>query len=380
MHILLLEPYLTGSHRSWAEEYARFSAHTVHILGLPGRFWKWRMHGGAITLARQFLAHPFPVDVLVATDMLDLTTFLALTRRHTAGIPCALYFHENQLTYPWSPQDRDVAARRDRHYGFINFASALAADALFFNSPYHMEAFFEALPPFLRHFPDFRELETVEQLQARAKVLPLGLDLRRLDAHRPPTGVSPSRPPRIVWNHRWEYDKNPSDFFEALYTLAERQLDFEVVLLGENFRNAPEEFTQARVRLGERIVQFGYEASFAAYACHLWQADLLPVTSRHDFFGASVVQAMYCGCYPLVPDRLAYPWLIPSALHSRHLYRTPAELVERLAHLLRHPPTPADTAPLRAAVRRFDWETMAPRYDRAFEALAEGGATKKPTR
>ncbi|MDM8530026.1 DUF3524 domain-containing protein [Anaerolineales bacterium HSG25] len=181
MKILLLEPYYTGSHAEWADGYARHSRHQVDLLTLPGRFWKWRMHGGAVTLARQFLALPTKPDLILATDMVDLTSFLALTRPHTANIPVALYFHENQLTYPWSPTDRDVAQQRDKHYGFINYTSALSADMVLFNSGYNRDSFLSALPNLLKHFPDFNELPSVQQIADKSQVLPLGLDLARFD-------------------------------------------------------------------------------------------------------------------------------------------------------------------------------------------------------
>ncbi|MCS5640060.1 MAG: DUF3524 domain-containing protein, partial [Candidatus Marinimicrobia bacterium] len=50
MKILIVEPFLSGSHKAWAESYAKHSKHEVEIISLPGRFWKWRMHGGAVTL------------------------------------------------------------------------------------------------------------------------------------------------------------------------------------------------------------------------------------------------------------------------------------------------------------------------------------------
>ena len=130
MRIMIVEPFFTGSHAAWAEEYARCSRHRVDILRLGGHHWKWRMHGGAVTLARRFLQADALPDLILASDMLDLTVFLALTRSRTAAIPAALYFHENQIGYPWSPQDQDPLARRDQHYGFINYSSALAADSL----------------------------------------------------------------------------------------------------------------------------------------------------------------------------------------------------------------------------------------------------------
>ena len=66
------------------------------------------MHGGAVTLARMFMESELQPDLILTTDMLDLTIFLSLTRSRTANIPTAIYFHENQLSYPWSTTDRDV--------------------------------------------------------------------------------------------------------------------------------------------------------------------------------------------------------------------------------------------------------------------------------
>jgi len=187
MNILILEPYFTGSHAAWAKGYAEFSRHHVNIHHLKGQYWKWRMHGGAVTLAGKFLESNIRPDLILATDMLDVTTFLALTRRKTGHIPLAIYFHENQLSYPWSPADRDVLHQRDKHYGFINYVSALASDAVFFNSGYHRDTFLEELPRLLKHFPDYRSLVNIHRISAKSQVLHLGLDLERLDKH-------PSRP------------------------------------------------------------------------------------------------------------------------------------------------------------------------------------------
>ena len=154
MKILIIEPYFTGSHKQWAEGYKRHSSHEIKILSIKGQFWKWRMHGGAITLAKMFDAMDWLPDLILATDMLDLNTFLSLTRNKSNGIPTAIYFHENQLSYPWSPDDRDIKNKRDSHYGFINYSSALAADKVFFNSKFHMKSFLNSLSPFLKKFPD----------------------------------------------------------------------------------------------------------------------------------------------------------------------------------------------------------------------------------
>ncbi|RME99683.1 MAG: DUF3524 domain-containing protein, partial [Bacteroidetes bacterium] len=125
MRIALIEPFFTGSHRRWAEGWQAHSAHDIHLLTLAGRHWKWRMHGGAVTLAEALLALEQAPEVIVATDMLDLATFAALIRPTYPQVPLLLYMHENQLTYPWSPTDEDVRLRRDRHYAWINYTSTL---------------------------------------------------------------------------------------------------------------------------------------------------------------------------------------------------------------------------------------------------------------
>jgi len=368
LKILLLEPYFTGSHAAWALGCQDFSRHQVEILSLKGQFWKWRMHGGAVTLARRFLAGDYQPDLIVATDMLDLAGFLALTRRRTAGIPAAVYFHENQLAYPWSPDDRDIAQQRDHHYGFINYASALAADAVFFNSRYNKDSFLNALQPFLKHFPDFNELSTIDEIQRKSSVLPLGLDLSRFDHYKQQNDPGP---PIVLWNHRWEFDKNPAEFFQALNAVDASGVNFRLALLGENFRNVPAEFQAAKSRYGSRIVHYGYAKSMADYAGWLWRSHVLPVTSRHDFFGISVIEAVYCGCRPLLPKRLAYPEIFADENQAGIFYNDFDDLTRRLREALVQADTPHN-ASLRQGIEKYHWENMAPIYDAAFEDVVHG--------
>lgn len=370
MKIALLEPFMTGSHASWANGYATHSRHTVEIYSLEGKYWKWRMHGGAVSLARQFRARGFSPDLLLATDMLDLTTFLALTRDLTAGLPCALYFHENQLSYPWSPDDADPVLQRDAHYCFINYTSALAADLVGFNSTYHRRDFLTRLPAFLNNFPDNCEPDTVVQIGAKSITLPLGLDLDALERARPVlTDSSQDAAPLILWNHRWEYDKNPEEFFGALFALQEQGIDFKLAVLGEAYRQQPAIFATARERLQDHIVHWGYVETYAEYAGWLWRANILPVTSIHDFFGISVVEAIYCGCFPLLPLRLAYPEHVDPVRHPQCFYQDSADMVTALVKICT---THAWRNFNVDVVKGYNWGKMVPQYDAAFAALVAG--------
>ena len=361
MKILLIEPYFTGSHKSWAEGFKEHSKHEVEILSLSGHYWKWRMHGGAVSLARKLNELKWSPDLILATDMLDLTTFLSLTRKKTSHLPTAIYFHENQLTYPWSPTDRDVLKERDNHYCFINYASALAADRVFFNSDYHRNVFLEELKNFLKNFPDNNELNTIEQIRIKSSTLHLGLDLQVFDQTRPAETEKEYRAV-ILWNHRWEYDKNPEDFFNALYQLDEHGVEFKLVVLGENFSRKPEVFLKAQERLGEKILHYGYAGDFESYVIWLWKADIIPVTSNQDFFGISLVEAMYCNCFPLLPKRLAFPEHIPEKYHPTFFYKNQSDLVKRLKGLIFNVKV-IRKQNIRQFIEHYDWKRIIQQYD-----------------
>lgn len=358
MHITLIEPFYTGSHQQWAEGFRKYSSHEIQILSLKGRHWKWRMFGGAVSLARIFKEEVKKTDLILVSDMLDLTTFLGLTKNETQGIPVAIYFHENQLTYPWSPTDEDTKTGRANEYAFMNYTSALAADYLFFNSQYHLDSFVNALPAFLKQFPDYRELENVEIIKAKCNVLYLGMDLQRFDAFSP--FEIEQKTPVILWNHRWEYDKNPDAFFKLLFRLKNENIDFQLIVLGEKYRRYPKIFGEAKEKLNNRILHFGFADTFEEYARWLKTADLLPVTSNQDFFGGSIVEAMYCETMPLLPNRLAYPEHLKN---KDFLYDSDEELYAKMKAFLGKKSFSKNTV-FSDWVKGYDWQNCISYYDK----------------
>lgn len=359
----------------WAEGYRTASKHEISILSLKGRHWKWRMHGAAVTLAREFIEKMHCPDLIVATDMLDLATFLGLTRKETAHIPVALYFHENQLTYPRSAKDTDDKMGRDAHYAFLNFTSALSADKVFFNSWYHHDSFLSELPEFLKKYPDHNELDAVEAIRVKSKVLHLGMDLKVLKLDDLPTENSKEAPAVILWNHRWEYDKNPEAFFNALFELKERDVAFSLVVLGESYSRTPSIFDLAKDRLADRILHWGFCESRNEYAKWLYRSDIIPVTSNQDFFGGSVVEAIFCNTIPLVPDRLAFKEHIPESEHDRFVYGKEEDLADRI-QMMCEQVAELRTYDTRIWVEKYDWEIMSEEYDRQFSMLVNNGCIK----
>ncbi len=370
LQVWAVEPYFGGSHRQFLEGWQAVGQHQVQLHTLPGRHWKWRMHGGALRLAeeaeRRLGQGELPPQVVFASGMLDVPTYLMLAPPELLRAPCLLYMHENQLTYPLPP-----GVERDLTYGVRQLAGAAAAERLLFNSEFHRKEFLEACSALLDEVPDEPPRAIVDAVAAKAKVLPLGLDLRRFDRARPARAEGGKLPPLILWNQRWEYDKAPGDFFRALYALQELEVDFRVAVAGPNRGLPTREFVEARERLGPRVVHWGMAQSFAEYAELLWSADLVVSTALHEFFGAAVCEAIYCGCRPLLPDRLSYPELIPPEVHGEVLYGE-GGLVPLLERALREG-RPWSEDWQRTWVSRYDWGVMAPRYDgEVWSAWEEG--------
>ncbi|MBX0329870.1 DUF3524 domain-containing protein [Oscillochloris sp. ZM17-4] len=360
MHILWLDPFHGGSHAAVSAGYAAHSLHQVTLLSLPiDGGWRWRMRGGAVSLARLARELGARPDLIVASDMLDLATFRALTADQLAGVPAAIYFHENQLTYPLPP-----GRKRDLSLAWVNYTSALAADAVIFNSAFHRRAFLAALPDLLGRYHDYQELQTVAEVAAKAHVLPPGVDLAGLEG--PPEGDG--GPPVILWSSRWEYDKQPEAFFAGLDALERRGADFRLIVAGEHIDpNAPA-FAEARARWAARSIHWGYAASRQAYARLLRRADVLVSTAIQEFFGIGVVEAMFCGCAPILPRRLNYPDLIPAPLHADHLYDDAGGMADLLAAALARAGAGRDT--WRALAVPYAWPALAPRYDALLATVA----------
>jgi glycosyltransferase involved in cell wall biosynthesis len=380
MDILALEPWYGGSHQRFLDGLVDHSAHDIRTITMPGRFWRWRMEGGGVTLAkkvRSTVEKGAPPDLIFATDKVNLPAVLSLSRPRLDGVPVVQYFHENQLTYPLPP-DED----RERAYAITNYLSALAADRVVFNSQSHFDEFIEALPQLLRDFPDYTNMHTVRDLREKSTVLHLGMGLSAHDAYR---GARTKRtlrattPPIVLWNQRWDYDKNPSDFFRVMNRLDDVGVPFQLILAGKHFHEQPEEFEQAFERYAERILHYGYAEDFAEYSRLLHRADVVVSTARHEFFGVAVQEAIYCGCHPVLPRRLSYPELIPEShheplLHAPIFYDDAQGLFEVLRDILEGEERPLPPKTLRAIPAPLDWDRHVDRYDALFEEVAEAPA------
>ena len=370
LRILALEAYYGGSHQAFLDGWASRSRHAWTTLTLPAHSWKWRMRHAAATFSQEINRHVQDGqswDVVFTSDMLNLAELRGMSPA-LANTPTALYFHENQLTYPNQEEQA-----RDLHFAFTNLISASTAESVWFNSAFHREEFLNAFQDWLPRLPDFQPMHLVEQVASTSVVQSPGISpISRGER-------STSGPLKILWAARWEHDKGPETFFTALRQLKSDGIEFRVSVLGEQFRNAPDVFADAKQEFADEIELWGFVPSRNEYEAALRDCDLFVSTALHEFFGIAAVEAMRAGAYPLLPDRLAYPELlqIEEYPHRRDSFLydgSASDLATRLTKLAeRHQGCElwrGDPNEISNALARFDWQRRVPVLDDAIADVA----------
>jgi len=360
LNILFLEPFYGGSHKYFADGLAKHSRHRIDLLTLPGRFWKWRMRGAALELTERRPEKRY--DLVLAGNLLDLAQWKALNP--DLKVPHLLYVHENQLAYPLSPGEE-----RDFQYGWTDYINMLCADRVIFNSAFNRDSFLTCLTELAGRLPDCRPRDPSGRLSDRMRIIPPGCRLAAepdFQAKCEETGEAPL----IVWNHRWEHDKNPEEFFRILEDLRDTDFSFRLALLGESYSRSPGCFQSAPDRFRKELVHSGYLESRQEYEAWLNRADFVISTAVQENFGISVVEAVSAGALPLLPDRLAYPEVLPEWSHRDLIYRDSRDLPGRIRDLSCRPDLNILRKKLTAAVQPYGWKEISRRFDTLFEEAA----------
>ena len=328
LEVYLIEPYFGGSHKFFIKQLCdAFSdlADSLKIISLPPRHWKFRLQLSHVTLAElvnKELAYrdPQPNKVLfICNSLMDIAAFRAMLARPYKNSLLWCYFHENQMSYPLqqeSPSFNQEKINQQHIFPAFHLNQILTADKVFFNSYFNKEDTFQKLNTFISTRPEKVMKTSLSKIFKEAEVIPVGLEPCPLKT----IPMWKDRPKRILWNHRWEYDKNPEEFFRLVSPILERNSTYELSLIGENNRDDEGYFREFKNQYSGQITAFGYIEQRNSYWQELVQCRVLPVTSNHDFLGLSILEATSVGVIPMLPKRMVYPELIPDTLKSKLLY------------------------------------------------------------
>ena len=233
------------------------------------------------------------IKIIFVSSMFNLCEFKAL-RPDLKDAKTVLYFHENQLNYP----KRKTEEERDFHFGWVEILSCLCADRIVFNSEYNMKTFIEEIPKVLNKVPTFGYdiTKILKHIKDNSCILyfPLKVPTVHLKTENIKEISDESKPVNILWNHRWEYDKDPDAFFEAILKLAKHTKNFRVFVLGESYEEQPDIFDKAKKELEDLglIGYWGYCESKEKYYEILNSCHIVISTAIHEFYGVAIIEAV----------------------------------------------------------------------------------------
>lgn len=360
MRILLLSAYDTDSHKVWCQGLmSHCSQFQWTYLVLPGRYFSWRIRGNPLSWAfgetRSILDQDY--DLILATSMVDLATLKGLIPK-LATTPAALYMHENQFAYPASNQQFNSIEPQ-----MVNLYSALAADHVIFNSQYNLQTMCEGATQLLKKMPDFAPMSAIDKIKNHSSVIPVPI---QAPSFQHPTPNSATL--RVIWNHRWEYDKGPEVLEQVIRSCHQQALDISFTVAGNRFRSIPPSLQSLLDSHIPCLTHIGTFPKRDDYELALSKHDVVLSTAHHEFQGLAMLEGCAYGCVPLAPNALAYPEWIPKAC----LYPTndlPHIQAQNILAVLKNwqcteIPSRPDTSP-------YYWTKLAPIYAKTLMKIQE---------
>ncbi len=361
LKILAIETFYGGSHQNFIDGLIKHSYHEISLIALSDKHWRWKMKSGVIEIMEKIGRESLKdYDLLFVSSLCNIAELKALI-----GLDCppvVLYAHENQHTYP-----KNAHQKSDFHIEWIDFMNTVSADHVLYNSNSHRTAYHQAVKLFLQNSPEINTSSNhwLNRAEQRSSVIYPGTDTADYPLH----SISDAERPRIIWNHRWEYDKQPAHFLKMLNLCMRAGHDFELILLGESPAAPSAKYEEYIEQLQLRIVHRGYVNSRQEYFSLLASGNIVISTAIQENFGLSIVEAIQCGCFPILPNRLSYPELIPLSYHSRVLYDSDDKFYRHLTAVLKNK-TFLDKS-LSSLLMKHCWNNQIEAYDHFFDGLVK---------
>ena len=336
LRVLALQPWDAGSHKAVRESIQRHSRHEWTWLNLPGRSVRWRLRHSAMRFAQDVQEHldgGATFDAVFSTGLCSFADFRASADHRLRNQPHVLYMHENQAAYPVSETVDPRTIDRDTHLAFTNLSSIEAADKVLWNSNFNRTSFIEYMQAILRRAPESIDSGWVVRLEGKSAVAwppvePVEQDvLHNSEKGRYQDESHSGRAlVRVAWPHRWEHDKGCDELLQLIEeTRDDEAMELRWTILGHRYERMPASMHVILSQHADCLDHAGEIAGREEYLAALGACDWVASTSRHEFFGIAVAEALLMGCLPWLPSRLSYPELVPLAYQGISPWNPPGD-------------------------------------------------------
>ncbi len=259
-----------------------------------------------------------------------------------------IYWHENQFEYP----------NKKAHYiGLKELYNFISADINIFNSSFHRDDFYKKAKKELKKFNLENLTDILNEKYDYSPVVYPGFDMKNVDSFY--NREQKNMIPVILWNHRWSKDKDYFMFFSMMRHLKKHGYKFKLNIFGEAVLANNDDFEYFKNQMGEYINKFGFLSSKSEYYKEVSKSDIVISTAVEENFGISMVESMYLGATPVLPDRLSYPELIPEKYHNKVLYNSYDDAVKKIKNILSN----ADYLNLSDYMKQYDIKLNIKKFD-----------------
>lgn len=339
---------------------AAFPEHQWTLRQQPARHFSWRIEAsGWLWALSDDSAFQQRYDLIIATSLTNVVTLKARCPA-LRDVPLWLYCHENQFAHPLSDQQQRA---HQTAWQFKSLENAFCADWISFNTRFNRDTFFAGARQLLKKFPEQFPGDPLQKIDSLSDVLPVPLTERF--AH---LSEQPKDPKLIVWNHRWEWDKQPQRLLDALLHLRRQGVEFRLAMLGSG-GGRDDRFASTRQALADCIVHWG-EANDEDYSHWLGLAGFGVSTALHDFQGLAMLELAQAGATCILPRRQAYPECLPEAVFYDGQPDDAAAESEQLAATLRACLSATPGHDGRPHAMPFTWAKLNADYRAVLERLA----------
>ncbi len=275
------------------------------------------------------------------------------------SVPIVGYTHGSH----WDPTD---AFRFQVYPGMelLDLANLHVLDRILLASEYMRATLWDNISAF--------NVSLARQLDAKAVVVGLPLDVKRIDACRTDLRLPLTT---VVFNHAPVSSKNPDLFTRVLARVLPR---YDVAVLFTRYFAPGQPGGETISALAHRFpeqVMLGGDMPLDEYYQALWAADLQVSTASHESLGVSTLEAMYTDNCCILPRLGSYPEICngnPDVLYELG----EAQLEEKLCYFLQHPDRRrAVAAKLKCMTARYHPETVVADIAAAILGVVPGSPT-----
>ena len=131
-------------------------------------------------------------------------------------------------------------------------------------------------------------------VRAPVFVLPIYVDIEKFKSVKPQSHSQKT----ILWVGRFEPEKDPLLALEVLHNVRRKISDCKLVMLGTGSMAQQLKTALARFHLASAVEMPGWQDPTSYYAI----ADVVLCTSKHESYGASIIEALVAGIPVVAPD------------------------------------------------------------------------------